>query len=110
MCDPGGVAQFEDGKKRLCSRIPQLWAEVPWSLSGFQQQVALLRAGGSAAAKAAWHGAVLRLHSAEMGTRGALLFWCRGGVVGDDVLRDVMQQPLQLMAACLLITVVLFRY
>lgn len=79
MCDPGGVAQFEDGKKRLCSRIPRLWAEVPWSLSGFQQQVALLRAGGSAAAKAAWHGAVLRLHSAEMGTRDALLFWCRGG-------------------------------
>lgn len=23
-----------------------LWAEVPWSLSGFQQQVALPRAGG----------------------------------------------------------------
>lgn len=30
--------------------------------------------------------------------------------MGDDVLRDVMQQPLQLMAACLLIAVVLFRY
>lgn len=44
------------------------------------------------------------------GHQGCSALLVQGGVVGDDVLRDVMQQPLQLMAACLLIAVVLFRY